>query len=303
MTVAAREEIRELTYQGLRYTCRISWCENPDIDPILVLCGAYQDVYTWRRFDKYWNHVATTISLDLPGSHTTDPVPADEGYDVHAGALGHALDELGLERVNLVAISYGFGPAHLFAQKSPERISNLVLSGAAADFPPDVRRTMVDGMQFLESGNVMEWARGTVGLFMCQDPEVTVRNRELLHRALMAKFTNVPIEELPRYLNLSRRAVEHLPTRPGGISGVRTLCLTGEHDTIAVPDDARALAAEIDGALFTTIRETDHLAFQERGADWAETLRRFFSGESLQGLDFLTPIEQPSRALAVDASL
>ncbi|MFE7980412.1 alpha/beta fold hydrolase [Streptomyces shenzhenensis] len=292
-----REQVEELDYKGLAFSYRMVECEAPVTEPFVVLSGAYQDKFSYRRFDKYWQDTATIVCVDLPGSRTADPVPAEGGYDIQTEALAHLIDELGLSRVNLLGISNGFPAAYRYAQQSPSRVSRLALAGAA-DWPPRNRERMTQLYPVLAAGRFPEFAEGALDLLMCLDPAVTVRNREIVHRALNSRFSTVEEADLPGYLNVSHLLLQDGVVLPGGISGVPSLCLVGEHDTFATMEGARALAAEIEGALFAVIPEADHLVFLGRAAEWAETIARFFTDRPLEELDFLSSLETLGRPAA-----
>jgi pimeloyl-ACP methyl ester carboxylesterase len=295
------ERIGQLVYDGFGYAYRIRECASPTVDPIVVLCGVYQDVHSYRRFDRYWSDAGTVVSVDLPGSHATDPVPPEYGYELQAAALAQLIETLDLPRVNLVGVSWGYAAAHRYAQANPSRISHLVLTGAALAWPPDVRPRMIEGLGLLDANRVHDFATMALDVILCLDPVRPVRNREAIYRAMSMKLNAITPAEVPAYVGVTRRTIYCQPTLPGGIQGVRALCLTGEHDTMAPPEGTRAVAAEIDGAIATTIRESDHLAFQERAAEWTETLLRFFSDRPLDGLDYLTALEHAGSATGTGA--
>ncbi|MFJ9419975.1 alpha/beta fold hydrolase [Streptomyces sp. NPDC101227] len=81
---------------------------------------------------------------------------------------------------------------------------------------------------------------------------------------------------------------------PGGISGVRGLCFTGEHAAFVPPALSREVAATIEDCRFTLIRATDHLAHLERGEEYARLIAAYFTDQPLDALDFLTPSKAPS---------
>lgn len=292
---SADERTRRLTCRGFTFTCRILECPEPVTEPIVLLCGLYQNMYSYRRYDKYWADTATIICVDLPGSHTTDPVPPSIGHEVQGEAVARLVDELELPRVNLLGISNGFPGAYRYAQKHPDRVARLILSGGA-EWTEPARVQAWEMARLLAAKDVPGFARTALDLLLCHDPLVTIRHRESVGRVMSSRLADIGPEEIDRYQAATRRAVAHPVIEPGGIRGVRTLCFTGAHDTVSLPQDARALAATIEDSVFTTLRETDHLAFLERPDEWAETIVRFITDQPLTGLEFLTDLEHPSRA-------
>lgn len=289
-----REHVEKIDYKGLAFSYRMVECEAPVTDPFIVISGAYQDKFSYRRFDKYWKDTATVICVDLPGSRTADPVPAEGGYDVQTDALAYLIDELSLERVNLLGISNGFPAAYRYAQREPSRVSHLALAGAA-DWPPHNRERMAELYPIISDGRYAEFTEGLLDLLMCLDPEVTVRNREVVRRAMNGRFSTIEESEHAGFVHCSDLILQDGVVLPGGISGVSALCLVGEHDTFATMEGARALAADIEDAKFAVIPEADHLVFLGRAAEWARTIEQFFTDRPLEELDFLASVETLGR--------
>ncbi|MGW7048911.1 alpha/beta fold hydrolase [Streptomyces avermitilis] len=267
-------------------------------DPIVVLCGVHQDISSYRRYDRYWRDSATLVYVDLPGGPLTSPVPLSSGYEVHTDALAHLVDTLELPRINLIGISGGYLTAYRYAQRWPSRVSHLILTGAGEWEPVALTKT-VESVRLLRADQVDEYARESIETFLCQDQERTVRSREVIRRALYARLSSVDPGQIDAHTDVLDRILLHPSAPPGGIRGVRTLCVAGEHDTVTGPARVRALAAQIEGALVTSIRETDHLCFLERAPEWAETVLRFVTDRTLDDLEHLTPVECPSGAVAL----
>ena len=78
--------------------------------------------------------------INLPGFHGSKPMPL-ELMDAYVAAVEDGFDEFGIAK-DAVLIGNGFGGtvALAFAIAHPERVSKLVLSDAAACFPPEGRQ-------------------------------------------------------------------------------------------------------------------------------------------------------------------
>ncbi|WP_161952574.1 alpha/beta fold hydrolase [Actinoplanes sp. TFC3] len=296
-TFSDAEEIHQLSFRGYDFACRVVPCENPVTEPIVVLCAAFQNMHSYSRYDAYWKDIATIIAVDPPGQYSPTPVPREHGYGFDADALLYLLDEWQLPRVNLLGVSLGFSPAHRTAQLHPDRIARLVLAGAA-EWEPAKRRRFGEIERALAAREGEKFGQLALELFSCGDPEPTIVHRQVINRALRGRLASSTEPDMVRYEVMSQRAIDHPAYLPGRISGVPTLCLTGEHDDISSPHLARELASQIDDATFTLLRDTCHLSFLQRGAEWAETVRRFFTDQPLDDLDFLTALEHPAQAPA-----
>ncbi|WP_433859757.1 alpha/beta fold hydrolase [Streptomyces kronopolitis] len=288
----AAEEVRQFTYQGYAFACRILECPEPVTEPIVVMCAAFQNIRSYHRYDKFWRDSATIICMEPPGSYSPDPVPRTVGYGFDADALAYLLDELDLSRINLLGISLGAAPTHRFAQEYPERVARLMLTGAALG--DTARRGAAELEHWLSLRRADVFGHKMVELCVNGDPTRTVRNRVAVRRALLDHLSSASEAELVRYLAVAQRLADHPATLPGRISGIPALCVTGEHDELAPPDLTRTMAAGIDGAAFTTMRETCHVSFLERHADWADLVLRFFTDQPLADLDYLTGLEHPA---------
>lgn len=127
--LAAGSQIVETRHGPIEYT---TWGQGP---PILVVHGAGggydQGLSIARAFggeDFRW------ISLSRFGYLRT-PLPADASTAAQADAFADLLDDLGIERVAILAMSGGVPPSLQFAQRYPERTAALVLLSSAPYTP------------------------------------------------------------------------------------------------------------------------------------------------------------------------
>ncbi|UJW29819.1 alpha/beta hydrolase [Saccharothrix sp. AJ9571] len=174
----AAERIEVCTYGGFTYSCRVVENTGALTDPIVVIGGAYQDMYAFHRIERRWWQAATLVVVELPGAGTADVLPASYDFGFLAAALGHMLAELDLRRVNLVGVSYGCPVAYRYAQVNPAGVARLILCGFSPSLPTEslgLLRSMVDA---LESGTPDECAHRAGELLVRQDLAVFVTNRD-----------------------------------------------------------------------------------------------------------------------------
>ncbi len=295
------EIVRHLMFRGFNYRCRI--VENPAArtEPVVVMGGAFQDMYAWRRLEKPWTEVATVITADLPGSGMADHLPGRHGFAFLAEALVHLLEQVVCGPVNLFGASYGVPISYLLSQQHPDRVERLMLLGAAMEYPQEGRNGLQDMADNLIAGkNAEAYGHASVNALMA-GPERLVRNRAVVARVLSRVMSSVSPADTARHLALLERLIasERLPD--GGITGVPALCVTGECDEFTTPDHVREVAATIEHGAFTLIRETDHLPNLERPKELSRLVTDYFTDQPLDSLDFLTPIEHPALDAAVHA--
>lgn len=287
------ECVHEFAFQGHPYRCRVVPNPAPVTEPIVLVGGAFQTMYAFRRLEAPWAAAATVVSVDLPGSAAVGPLPSRYGFDFLARVLADLVERLGLGPVNLFGASYGVHVAYWLAYQRPELVARLALAGAAPSFPASSVRDLRRMGDRLRAYDAAGFARLSVAGLM-SPPDRPVRKRAAVARLLERVLAALEPTDVPAHLeSIDRLVAADLP--PGGVTGVPALCFTGEHDHLTEPDLGRRVAATIEGARFTLVREADHLINLERGADFADLVTRFFTDQPLADLPFLTPLEHPHR--------
>jgi len=102
-------------------------------DPVVFLHGGGPGVSAWSNFGRNIAVFAEryrVLAPDQPGFGRSETEGIAGNYFTHsAEALRALLDELGVEKVNLVGNSLGGGTAVRFALTYPDRVGRLVLMG------------------------------------------------------------------------------------------------------------------------------------------------------------------------------
>ncbi len=102
-----------------------------DALPVVMLHGGGPGASGWSNFGRNLPAFAgqfRTLLVDQPGFGRSDKPPVKGNYFTFAAeALASLLDELGIDRVQLVGNSLGGGTAVRFALRFPERAGRLVL--------------------------------------------------------------------------------------------------------------------------------------------------------------------------------
>jgi 4,5:9,10-diseco-3-hydroxy-5,9,17-trioxoandrosta-1(10),2-diene-4-oate hydrolase len=102
-----------------------------DALPVVMLHGGGPGASGWSNFGRNLPAFAgqfRTLLVDQPGFGRSDKPPVKGNYFTFAAeALAGLLDELGIERAQLVGNSLGGGTAVRFALRFPERAGRLVL--------------------------------------------------------------------------------------------------------------------------------------------------------------------------------
>lgn len=101
--------------------------------PVVLLHGGGPGASAWSNFGRTVPVFAErydTLAVDQPGYGGSEIGPSNRQYFTHsADTLAAMLDEVGLDRVDLVGNSLGGGTAVRFALRYPERAGRLLLMG------------------------------------------------------------------------------------------------------------------------------------------------------------------------------
>lgn len=286
-------EERELVFEGYAFTCRIVRQGSPHTEPLLLLGGSSQNRYSWQGHEKWLAPLCTLITVDLPGYGSADFLPAHYGIDFLADAVQHMLAEIDVPRVNLFGGCFGEVVGLRFAQRHPKFVRRLVFAAAAIRLPALYSEAVPQLSRTLARGDIEQAANGLVRLFMSDQGTGKVRRHAAVARLLHQQFVNQTPDEVRKAVEHNTRLVTHGCYRPLQVPDVPSLVFTGEHDTLCTPEMGRELARALPGALFTTVKEADHLVTVERRQESADLIARFCTGRPIDDLPYCGPLEAP----------
>lgn len=289
--VPEQVEERRLVFEGFAYTCRIVHQDAPRTEPLLLLGGSSQNRYSWQGHEKWLAPLCTLVTVDLPGYGGADFLPARYGMDFLAAAVRHMLTEIGMPRVNLFGGCFGEVVGLRFAQAYPEFVRRILFCGAAKRLPDIYTDAVPRLSRALERDEIEKAADGLVRLFMSNPGAGQVRRHAAVARLLQRQFLNQTPDEIKKAVEHNTRLVSHGCYEPLPVPAVPSLVFTGEYDTLCTPQMGRELAATMPAALFTTVKETDHLVTVERREESADLIGRFCTDRSVEDLPYCNAVE------------
>ena len=274
---------RWLEHQGLRYCYRRLSHPHPQFTPTLFLSGAFQTMDSWGRFANLFAPYTTVLLMDPPGMGRSDLLPPEFGVDFLAECVGRLVDATGLDRINIVAASYGTPAAYRFAQLYPDRVEQIVLAGTMKEIPDHIRDRVEASVATALSGNRQLLAEQVVDGLLCRDPHLPIDRRAVAERVLRSGLMRMSDVELRQYAANTTRLLQHDPldvrTR---VKGPKALVFTGEHDCFTIPERCREVAAAFESGIFTTIPRADHLLHLQQFDLVGALLLRFMQGQAVQ---------------------
>jgi pimeloyl-ACP methyl ester carboxylesterase len=205
------------------------------------------------------------VAVDLPGFGESEPPP--EAWDVgrYAQFVLALCDELGLERVSLLGHSFGARISIVLAASAPERVSRMLLTGAAG-IKPRRRASYYVRVGIAKVGRVVGFAGGSAGRRLQQRMRQRVASQDWLDAsdAMRGTFRLVVAEDLsPRLAHIE----------------APTLLIWGEQDTETPPWMAERMSSLLpDSGL--VLLPGGHYVYAERPAEFNRVASHFLTQAS-----------------------
>ncbi|MEV8638227.1 prolyl aminopeptidase [Streptosporangium sp. NPDC051023] len=270
-------------------------CGNPEGKPALVLHGGPGSGCTpgWRR---YFDPEAYRVVLfDQRGCGRSTPSAGAPNTDLSVNTTGHLLadierlrERLGIGRWLLFGGSWGSTLGLAYAQRHPERVSEIVLFSVVTTTRREVEWVTRDMGRVFPA----EWARFRDGVpeaardgdlaaayaDLLRDPDPAIREQaardwcrwEDTHVATSGDHHPDPIFEDPEFRMVFARLVTHywrhtawleeeeLLRGAGGLAGIPGVLVTGRLDISGPPDIAWRLSRAWPGSTLVLIDEAGH---------------------------------------------
>lgn len=206
------------------------------------------------------------IAPDLPGFGPSILGSGDKSIDRYADTIAALLDDLGIERANVIGLSMGGYTALALVRRHPQRVSALVLADTKAPADTeDARAKRTENAQIVQTHGQDALSDRMLATLLSPDaPDslsesvrsmVRANSREGLTAALKALANRADATPLLGQI--------HVPTA----------IIVGEHDTVTPLSDAQALHQGIANSTLTVIPNAAHLSNLEAPEAFNAALR------------------------------
>jgi 3-oxoadipate enol-lactonase len=239
--------------------------------PVVLLHAIATDSSLWSAQIPVWASAFRLICIDLPGHGGSPDIEAELDLAGYADCVRHVLDELGIDRVSLVGLSFGGMVAQAFALKYPDRVRALVLAHTGARTVEAVKgiwneriaRFEKEGMAAQVMPTLERWFTRT---FAEKSPLTLAWLSDQILRTTSKGYVSA-IKAIQGLDHLDRLAAVDAPV----------LVVAGEEDS-AVPPAAAALIAErMRNAQTLVLAGAAHLGNLERPVEFTEAVGAFLS--------------------------
>ncbi|MFD9475930.1 MULTISPECIES: alpha/beta fold hydrolase [Streptomyces] len=287
---------RTIRTRGLVFEAETRTSPSPRIAPVLAIRAGGEGESTIRPQGEALLPVADVIGVRITGVSSPGGLPPGCGLVDLADGLAVVLDELGLQRVNILGTSHAGEIAYRFAIRYPDRTDHVVLTGANGHRPYLPPGSTPAAIAARVRTSRHDLADEVISRVLCTDPARPVRGLTTLRWILNDLFHGAQDEHISQWSGCIQMLCD-APPRTG--LSVPALLVTGEHDIAIRPGDSRALAAMSSQAVFATLREADHWVILSHIREHLDLTRRFLLDEPLEDLPYLAELERfPRQATA-----
>jgi 2-succinyl-6-hydroxy-2,4-cyclohexadiene-1-carboxylate synthase len=246
--------------------------------PLLLLHGFTGSTRAWDAIRSDLTSGATVVAVDLIGHGQTDspPDPARYSFPQTTRDLRALLDELGLERVDLLGYSMGGRLALHFALTHPERVRTLVLESASPgmeDAEERRRRSLSDNAladRILRNGLaafVDEWEGQPL---LALAPHVSEEVRREQHAQRLA---NSPVGLANSLRGAGAGQQQPLWSRLGELAQMPVGLIVGELDA-RYRAVARRIQARLPSACLEVVSQAGHTAHLDQPAKFVGLVKK-----------------------------
>lgn len=248
-------------------------------EPLILIPGFASGAWTWFRQTKDLVKDFRVITFDPRGigrSFASEEDLQNLSIEVFVRDILQILDELKIEKANVLGASFGGFVAQEFALEFPERISKLILActsaGGANHVKPDI--------EILRS--------------FTPDPNLTVGEsiRKFIRPAFTNDFNEKHAEEVEKVCQMREESLVADAVYMAQLSVAfsfdsseklgeiknETLVLTGDKDSVVPMENSINLAENIPNAKLEIIENGSHMFFVENADEFNKIVSQFVSG-------------------------
>lgn len=245
-------------------------------EPLLFLNGIMMSTPSWAAFIPKLAKKYRLILLDFRDQGQSSRMAHDYDLDIHVGDVLALLDELGIERIHMMGLSYGGQVALKFALEHQHRLATLVLSNVTHSITNHLRAigkawetaaSLHDGEKFFQLSIPFIYSAS----FYQGSLEFLEQRQQIFKELLNQEW----FEGLGR---LSRSTSTYfIPPESLQTISAPTLLIGADEDLIAPIRNMEVLHENIEGCEFLIIYRAGHGAFLERMNDFLSAVIGFTS--------------------------
>ncbi|MGE3075263.1 MAG: alpha/beta fold hydrolase [Dehalococcoidia bacterium] len=226
--------------------------ESGSGEPLVLIRGLGSDLQAWAPQVPALAKHFRVITYDNRGAGRTSA--PDKPYSIAAMAddLATLLDELKIEKANVLGYSMGGMIAQEFALKHPNKLEKLILLSSSAKLD-GYSRVVVQNFINIRRSNMSrdQVTRATAPFVFSAD---LLDDQDRFERAIQATVDNPYFQQDHAYIRQAQAVLAF--DASGRSNGIKasTLVVASEEDTLLPPRNAEALSKLISGSKLVTLQ-------------------------------------------------
>lgn len=230
--------------------------------PILLLNGIMMSTASWTPFMKQFTKNNKIILVDFLDQGKSERMTESYDHDIQTRLVDALLDEIKMDKVNIMGISYGGEVAIQYAVEHPDRVGRLVLANTAA-------RTSSWLKKIGDGWNEVAKLRDGFAYYLTTIPviystEFFEKNWEWMEKresALKDYFSKKEVQEALIRLTDSSREYNY-EDKVDKVS-CPTLIISSSEDALIPPTEQVLLHKKIKDSVYVTINGSGHASMYE----------------------------------------
>ncbi len=230
--------------------------------------GCDETIFNYLR--REISHQCSVLTLDFPGHGRSDEPPCPWGVPEYAAQVKELLDSLGLDRVNVVAHSFGGRVAIELASSFPSLIHQLIITGGAGLRKQPTEEQKKRQARYKRMNGLLE---------KCRKIPLLGKVAELLQTKLRNKYGSADYIRLNE--NMRKTFVKVINYDQAHLLEkiqASTLLIWGSADTETPLWMGQQMEKAIPDAALITFDGRGHFAFTEEYPRFAIIAKQFFFG-------------------------
>lgn len=248
--------------------------------PLLILNGIMMSTKSWAPFEKaFTKYNNQLILLDLMDQGESDKYDSDFDQSLQVEVVKALLDELKIEKINIMGTSYGGEVALQFAVKYQERIERMILANTVAKTNAWLRE--IGEAWNLAVGNPLAYYSTTIPVIY--SPQFYDRKADWMNQRkdLLTKTAFAYKPFLDSMVRLTNSANNHDVVNELSKITVRTLVIGSEQDHITPLEEQKLIVKLMPNAELVILPETGHASFYERPLLFTSLVTGFINADEV----------------------
>ncbi len=247
-------------------------------ETVAFLNGVAMSTPWWEPQVKAVKDNYNVLLHDFRGQGQSTLEPNNFTFEQHADDFYELLEELEIDKVHIVGVSYGAEVAMVFALKYPEKISSLLLGTAVSEVRPLLKAKIEAWILASKTYNGKLFFK-VMAPYVYSNSFYEKKGEWLEDRA--EKFGEIVTKEwFDAFIALCENFLTLDITDKLSEIDIPTLVVSAEEDILKPPLYGQIIHNQIDNSVFKVIEGSGHGLFAEKPVEFNETIIQFIENNS-----------------------